>query len=156
MNVGKERVERKLYVLMYIHLSPNFASPPLPSPLSSDIDIGEWQEQTDSSRLRDLNYTVALNYSFGPKFSPTIEHQVYSSTGQPGLKHLVHTEVCPHCHAHLYIRVYTCTNVCILIQMRCTCTVREQRHEFEIKCTYMYSVHIIHGYVHVHVHVMYM
>jgi hypothetical protein len=58
-----------------------------------NIDIGEWQEQTDSSRLRDLNYTVALNYSFGPKFSPTIEHQVYSSTGQPGLKHLVHTEV---------------------------------------------------------------
>ncbi|CAI8027733.1 Protein Aster-B [Geodia barretti] len=58
-----------------------------------NIDIGEWQEQTDSSKLRDLNYTVALNYSFGPKFSPTTEHQVYSSSGQPGLKHLVHTEV---------------------------------------------------------------
>lgn len=61
---------------------------------TSDVEIGEWQEQTDGSKLRDLNYTVALNYSFGPKFSPTTEHQVYSKTAQPGLKHLVHTEVC--------------------------------------------------------------
>ena len=86
-----------------IHLSLSLSLPPslplslslsISLSLSPDIDIGEWQEQSDSSKLRDLHYTVALNYSFGPKFSPTTEHQVYSSSGQPGLKHLVHTEVC--------------------------------------------------------------
>ena len=83
-------VHHSLYgVTSVVHLSLS-----LSLSLSPDIDIGEWQEQTDSSKLRDLNYTVALNYSFGPKFSPTTEHQVYSSSGQPGLKHLVHTEVC--------------------------------------------------------------
>ncbi len=62
-------------------------------PLSLDVEMGEWQEQSDSSRLRDLTYTLALNYSFGPKFTHTSEHQIYSKSGQPGLKHIVDTEV---------------------------------------------------------------
>lgn len=61
--------------------------------LHADVETGEWQVQPDSSRLRDLSYTVALNYSFGPKFTHTTEHQVYSKSGQPGLKHIVDTEV---------------------------------------------------------------
>lgn len=60
---------------------------------SVDVDMGEWQVQSDNSRLRDLSYTLALNYSFGPKFTHTTEHQVYSKFGQPGLKHIVDTEV---------------------------------------------------------------
>ena len=59
----------------------------------ADVEMGEWQVQPDSSRLRDLSYTMALNYSFGPKFTHTTEHQVYSKGGQPGLKHIVDTEV---------------------------------------------------------------
>ena len=60
----------------------------------SDLEIGEWHSQSDSTRLRDLSYTLALNYSFGPKFSHTTDHQIYSKMGQPGLKHIVDTEVC--------------------------------------------------------------
>jgi len=40
-----------------------------------------------------MSYTLALNYSFGPKYSPSTEHQIYSKLGQPGLKHIVDTEV---------------------------------------------------------------
>lgn len=55
--------------------------------------MGEWVPQPDSTRLRDLTYTLALNYSFGPKFSPSSEHQVYLKNGQPGVQHIVKTEV---------------------------------------------------------------
>ena len=61
--------------------------------LCSDLEIGEWHSQSDGTRLRDLSYTLALNYSFGPKFSHTTDHQIYSKMGQPGLKHIVDTEV---------------------------------------------------------------
>ncbi len=73
---------------LLLHLPP----PPSP-PLLSDIEIGDWQPQSDGTKLRDLSYTLALNYSFGPKFSPSTEHQIYSKMGQPGLKHIVDTEV---------------------------------------------------------------
>ena len=67
----------------------------------SDLVIGEWHSQSDGTRLRDLSYTLALNYSFGPKFSHTTDHQIYSKMGQPGLKHIVDTEV------HACIIMYT-------------------------------------------------
>ena len=62
-------------------------------PFPQDIVMGEWVPQPDSTRLRDLTYTLALNYSFGPKFSPSSEHQVYLKNGQPGVQHIVKTEV---------------------------------------------------------------
>lgn len=64
---------------------------------SLGLDVGEWHSQSDGARLRDLSYTLALNYSFGPKFSHTTDHQMYSKLGQPGLKHIVDTEVQRHC-----------------------------------------------------------
>ena len=76
----------------------------------TDLEFGEWVSQPDNSKLRDIKYTLSLNYSFGPKFSPSTEHQVYcvqrlmyhviasssqiySKDGQMGLKHIVNTEV---------------------------------------------------------------
>ena len=41
-----------------------------------DLEFGEWVGQADGSKLRDIKYTLSLNYSFGPKFSPSTEHQV--------------------------------------------------------------------------------
>ena len=41
-----------------------------------DIEQGQWQDLADGSRVRDISYTVNLNYSFGPKYSPTTERQV--------------------------------------------------------------------------------
>lgn len=112
----------------------------------SDIDIGEWQEQTDGSKLRDLNYTVALNYSFGPKFSPTTEHQVYSNTAQPGLKHLVHTEVSHTCaFAGLIIITQVPDHSCYTLLMMANqlCIGFHHSWQHTISCfvysTYMYS-----------------
>ena len=42
-----------------------------------DLEFGEWVSQADGSKLRDIKYTLSLNYSFGPKFSPSTEHQVW-------------------------------------------------------------------------------
>ncbi|XP_064394347.1 protein Aster-B-like [Halichondria panicea] len=61
-----------------------------------NIVIGEWQSQSDSSRERELSYTISLNYSFGPKFSHTTERQVYSKMCQPGIKHIVDADVVNH------------------------------------------------------------
>ncbi|XP_065901985.1 protein Aster-A-like isoform X3 [Dysidea avara] len=58
-----------------------------------NLEFGEWVSQPDNSKLRDIKYTLSLNYSFGPKFSPSTEHQIYSKEGQMGLKHTVNTEV---------------------------------------------------------------
>lgn len=79
--------------------------------------MGEWSTQPDGTRLRDLSYTLALNYSFGPKFSHTTDHQVYSKMGQPGLKHIVDSEVQNH-HIHVHVcthsvHVYVCVHVFI-------------------------------------------
>ena len=41
-----------------------------------DVEFGEWYSQGDGSRIRDMKYTLALNYSFGPKYSPSTERQV--------------------------------------------------------------------------------
>ncbi len=60
----------------------------------SDIEISEWSTQGDGARLREISYTLSLNYSFGPKFSTCNEHQVYFKNGQPGVKHIVQTDVC--------------------------------------------------------------
>jgi len=59
----------------------------------ADMNIGEWIGNTDASKERDLSYTIALNYSFGPKFCHTTEHQVYSKLGQPGIMHIVDADV---------------------------------------------------------------
>lgn len=80
------------FLLFNVSSSPNSPIPPTLTP-DADVEQNEWQVQPDGSRLRDLSYTVALNYSFGPKFTHTTEHQIYSKTGQPGLKHIVDTEV---------------------------------------------------------------
>jgi hypothetical protein len=65
----------------------------LKSRKTTNIEIGDWSTQADSTRLRDLSYTLSLNYSFGPKFSPCIEHQVYFKNGQPGVRHIVRIDV---------------------------------------------------------------
>lgn len=79
------------YLLLLIFLILYFSLPLVSPP---DVELADWQPQTDGTKLRDLSYTLALNYSFGPKYSPSTEHQVYSKHGQPGLKHIVDTEVC--------------------------------------------------------------
>ena len=61
--------------------------------LTADLDLGDWHPQSDGTRLRDISYTLALNYSFGPKFTTSTEHHTYSKMGQPGLKHIVDSEV---------------------------------------------------------------
>jgi hypothetical protein len=71
-------------IFQLLFIDPNFFRDFLKARNTINIDMSEWQEQADGSKLRDLNYTVALNYSFGPKFSPTTERQVYSNTTQPG------------------------------------------------------------------------
>ena len=55
--------------------------------------MGEWQPEGDGGKTREISYTLALNYSFGPKFSLCVERHRYSKQGQPGLKHIVDTEV---------------------------------------------------------------
>ena len=80
----------------------------------SDLEIGEWHSQSDGTRLRDLSYTLALNYSFGPKFSHTTDHQIYSKMGQPGLKHIVDTEVCT---CLLCIELFGHTNIGLVIRV---------------------------------------
>ena len=79
----------------------------------SDLEIGEWHSQSDGTRLRDLSYTLALNYSFGPKFSHTTDHQIYSKMGQPGLKHIVDTEVCTYL---LCMEPFDHTNIGLVIR----------------------------------------
>ncbi|XP_019852961.1 PREDICTED: GRAM domain-containing protein 1B-like [Amphimedon queenslandica] len=60
---------------------------------TTNLEVGEWTTQADNSRIRDITYTLSLNYSFGPKYSPCVEHQVYSKIGQPGVRHVVNTDV---------------------------------------------------------------
>lgn len=59
----------------------------------TDIEIGDWLTQPDGTRLRDFTYTLFLNYSFGPKYSPCVERQIYYKNGQPGVRHVVKSEV---------------------------------------------------------------
>ncbi|KAL5499935.1 hypothetical protein EMCRGX_G011409 [Ephydatia muelleri] len=59
-----------------------------------NIEVGEWQPEGDGAKTREISYTLALNYSFGPKFSLCVERHHYSKQGQPGLKHIVDMEVC--------------------------------------------------------------
>ena len=63
------------------------------SHLIIDIEISEWSSQADGTRLRDISYTLSLNYSFGPKYSSCTEHQVYFKNGQLGVKHIVQSDV---------------------------------------------------------------
>jgi hypothetical protein len=78
----------------------------------SNIEFGQWQDLAEGTRVRDISYTLNLNYSFGPKYSPTTERQVYSKLGQPGLRHIVELEVnnsnIPHGD-----KFYTKVKVCI-------------------------------------------
>lgn len=60
---------------------------------TTNVEIGEWSAQPDGTRLRDVTFTLSLNYSFGPKFSPCSEHQIYFKNGQPGVRHIVQTDV---------------------------------------------------------------
>ena len=85
---------------MTLPLPPPLTPSPLhslPSPLP-DVEMSDWQTQADYSRLRDMSYTLALNYTFGPKYARSTEHQIYSKGSIPGVKHIVNTEVRGHPH----------------------------------------------------------
>ena len=84
--------------------------------IAIDVEISEWSTQADGSRLRDISYTLSLNYSFGPKYSSCTEHQVYRKNGQPGVKHIVQTDVSYTCSCmHSHPRVF--------LPINCTCTI---------------------------------
>lgn len=46
-------------------------------PVSSDLSVGEWQQDGSSGNTsRVLSYTIALNNPLGPKTAPVVETQV--------------------------------------------------------------------------------
>ena len=47
----------------------------------SDLVTESWPKATnqEGNKLRNISYTLSLNYSIGPKVSPTTEKQVLSS-----------------------------------------------------------------------------
>lgn len=45
---------------------------------SSDVSLGEWSDEPDENgvKTRLISYTLSINYSLGPKCSPSSETQV--------------------------------------------------------------------------------
>lgn len=45
---------------------------------SSDVSLGEWSDEPDENgeKTRFISYTLSINYSLGPKCSPSTETQV--------------------------------------------------------------------------------
>ncbi|XP_021349375.1 GRAM domain-containing protein 1B-like isoform X3 [Mizuhopecten yessoensis] len=61
---------------------------------NSNLAVSPWQDDTNGSgnRHRTLSYTVALNYSIGPKSSHTFEKQTLYKLSKPGSLYVVDTE----------------------------------------------------------------
>ena len=53
----------------------------------SDLVTESWPKATnqEGNKLRNISYTLSLNYSIGPKVSPTSEKQVSSPPNDPGI-----------------------------------------------------------------------
>ncbi|XP_033757958.1 protein Aster-B-like isoform X2 [Pecten maximus] len=61
---------------------------------NTNLAVSPWQDDTNGSgnRHRTLSYTVALNYSIGPKSSHTFEKQMLYKLSKPGSLYVVDTE----------------------------------------------------------------
>ncbi|XP_060079829.1 protein Aster-B-like [Ylistrum balloti] len=61
---------------------------------NSNLAVSPWQDDTSrtGNRHRTLSYTVALNYSIGPKSSHTFEKQTLYKLSKPGSLYVVDTE----------------------------------------------------------------
>lgn len=61
---------------------------------NTNLTVSPWQDDTNGSgnRHRTLSYTVALNYSIGPKSSHTFEKQTLYKLSKPGSLYVVDTE----------------------------------------------------------------
>jgi hypothetical protein len=46
--------------------------------LLTDVILSPWPDEADSTgiKVRNIAYTLSLNYSIGPKYSPSTERQV--------------------------------------------------------------------------------
>jgi hypothetical protein len=44
----------------------------------TDVILSPWPDEADSTgiKVRNIAYTLSLNYSIGPKYSPSTERQV--------------------------------------------------------------------------------
>jgi hypothetical protein len=59
-----------------------------------DVNLASWSETPDENgiKTRFISYTLSINYSIGPKCSPSSEQQKLLPESQPGLNYLVDAE----------------------------------------------------------------
>lgn len=60
---------------------------------TTNVDIGEWTPGSDGLPTRQLAYTLALNYSFGPKSTRAEEVQRHACQALPGIYYVVDASV---------------------------------------------------------------
>ena len=68
-----------------------------------DLVLGEWSK-SGADKVREVTYTLSLNYSIGPKTSPSTEKQVCDSEGfNCWLFSLKLVHVLGHCNCYLIL-----------------------------------------------------